>query len=81
MTAAYNKALKKYLPKHGIKVIEVDRKKFQGNAISASRVRKYVKEDKIDKIKPLVPQVTYEFLKSPEAKPIIKDIRNSNSRH
>lgn len=81
MTAAYNKALEKHLPKYGIKVIKVDRKKHKGKAISASTVRKYIKDGKWDLIKPIVPKVTYEFLKNAEAKPIIKKIKDSNSRH
>ncbi|MFW5991875.1 MAG: [citrate (pro-3S)-lyase] ligase [Halanaerobiaceae bacterium] len=81
MTAAYNRALRKYLPVHGIELIEIERKEYNGRPISASRVREFLKDKKWDKIKPLVPQVTYDFLRSSAAKPIIEEAKTSNSRH
>lgn len=44
-------------------LVEIPRKKFAGEVISASRVRKLLDEGKIDKIKDLVPQTTFDYIK------------------
>ena len=81
VTAAYNQALEKYLPQYNIELRKIERKEYKGEPISASRVRKYIKEKKLKKISPLVPDVTFEFLQRTEAKKIISKIRNTDSRH
>ncbi|NLD25820.1 MAG: [citrate (pro-3S)-lyase] ligase [Acholeplasmataceae bacterium] len=60
VTAKYNEVLKKIL-KDKVEVIE--RVKSGGVTISASLVRKYLKEGDFEKIAPLVPKTTLEFLK------------------
>ena len=66
VTNQYNEALKVVLKKHGVQLIEVDRKENQEGAISASRVREAIKQGELDKLETLLPQVTIEFLKSRE---------------
>lgn len=75
-TYIYNQSLLDILPKNGIEVELVDRIKLDGEPISASRVREFIKNDKIEDTRPLVPESTYNFITSEEAKPIIEKIKN-----
>lgn len=80
-TNQYNEALFNILPKHGIEVIGIDRLNAENAPISASEVRRLIKTQNYDIIKSLVPRVTYEFLKSDQARPIIEKIKRSDSPH
>lgn len=62
VTAQYNKKMAKYLPDYGINFIEIPRVESNGLPVSASLVRKYLKEKKWDEILKLVPESTYEYL-------------------
>ena len=62
VTAQYNQSMKEILPKYGVELREIPRKDIDGEAISASRVRKYLEEKNWDEIKKLVPETTYLFL-------------------
>jgi [citrate (pro-3S)-lyase] ligase len=62
ITRQYNQAMKDILPKYGIEFVVFQRKEFNGIPVSASTVRKLVKEGKYEDIKNLVPESTYEFL-------------------
>lgn len=75
-TYFYNQVLLEILPKNGIEIELVDRIKIDNEPISASRVRDFIKNDNIDKTRPLLPDPTYDFLTSPDAKPIIEKIKN-----
>ena len=81
VTNTYNETMKELLPKFGVELSVIKRKEIHGDIISASKVRKFIKEDEFEKIKEMVPQATYEFLLSEEAEPIIKKIKESESRH
>ena len=81
VTRQYNEVMVKSLEKAGIKCYIVPRIKINGYVVSASRVRKLIKEDRIDQIRELVPDATYDYFKSEEAKDIIELIKNCNSRH
>ena len=62
MTNMYNKALFENLPKKGIEVIEIERVEKEAEPVSASRVRALMKEGKMDEVKNLVPETTYNHL-------------------
>ena len=67
VTNNYNKNMKKILANPNgksatIEVVEIDRIKFDGVAISASRVRALLKEKNYEELVNLVPTTTYEFL-------------------
>ncbi|MEG0773109.1 [citrate (pro-3S)-lyase] ligase [Clostridium sp.] len=81
VTNSYNKALKTVLPGYNIEVCEIERKEEQGLPISASRVREYLKENKIEEVKKIVPKVTYDFLLTEEGQVIREKIKSSNSPH
>lgn len=61
-TAQYNLNMKTYLKKYGLEFCEIERKKEQDAYISASTVRKLLKEKKFESIKKLVPECTYNYL-------------------
>lgn len=78
-TSKYNKVLQDYL---GQNVKIVKRLEHNKKAISASQVRKLMKADKIEKLKDLVPQATYDFLLSDKGKEIIKKVQSKKlGRH
>jgi [citrate (pro-3S)-lyase] ligase len=60
VTNAYNMRMKALLPTWSVKVIEIERK----DGISASEVRRLMHAGKLDEVKPLVPQVTYDYISS-----------------
>ena len=77
VTNLYNQVMKQELPKGGVECIIVPRKEEGGRAISASVVRSYIKEDRIDEMANLVPPTTLAFFQSPEAEPIIQRIQQA----
>ena len=74
VTALYNNVLKEVLSKNDIDVLEVERVSHDGEIISASRVREYLKDSNFEKVKNMVTENTYEFLLSEECKKIISKI-------
>lgn len=81
VTKIYNEKMKEILPTYGIEVIEIPRLKIGDAPISASRVRMLLKEDKFTEIREIVPKSTYDFLTSSQGQPIIKAIKQKESRH
>ncbi|MBN1331022.1 MAG: [citrate (pro-3S)-lyase] ligase [Candidatus Heimdallarchaeota archaeon] len=81
VTNSYNQAMKEILIPKGIELKILPRKEINGEAISASKVRRLLKEDKIEETISLVPPTTYNFFFTNEAKPIINKIKKTNSRH
>ena len=75
VTGIYNNIMAKELPKSDIECIIVPRLEFNGIPVSASIVRQAIHDGKIDDIKPLVPETTYNFFKSPKSSEIIKRIQ------
>ena len=81
VTSSYNDSLKEILPRYGVQVVEVKRKDFKGDIISASKVRKLIREGKVSEIKHIVPVSTWEFLNTKEGKEIMGKIKLSDSPH
>lgn len=79
VTGAYNRIMAKALPEAGIECIIVPRKEAKGQAISASTVRTCLKNDDFDGLRSLVPDTTYAFFTSEEARPIIQKIKASEN--
>ena len=77
LTRKYNIAMRKILPNYCVEVIEVPRKEARQKAISASRVRQLLREDKLEEIIDLVPDTTYAFLMTNEGQQIINKIKNT----
>ena len=62
VTSSYNEQMKNTLPQHGVELIEIPRCEAGGEAVSASRVRRLMEDKRMDEIRPLVPETTYEYL-------------------
>ena len=83
VTAAYNEALARELPKAGIELTVVPRIAADGgNAdeegeapVSASTVREFIKAGDLEGVRGLVPPTTFAYLNSPEAEPVIARIK------
>ena len=58
VTRAYNESMKILLPKHGIEVIEIERR----DGISASRVREAIQSRDIETVKSLVPKSCFDYI-------------------
>lgn len=61
-TRQYNQAMSKMMPQNYIDFVEIPRKEQDGSVISASRVRKLLKEKKYEDVRRLVLPQVYEYL-------------------
>ena len=77
VTSLYNEVLSSLLPKAGVRLEVVPRLELNGVAISASDVRKAIFSGSYELLKALVPQTTYNFFVSDEAKPVVDKIRSA----
>jgi [citrate (pro-3S)-lyase] ligase len=62
ITRQYNNTMKMILPKYNIDFETIKRAESNNEPISASRVRKLLKEKNFDEIKKMVPETTFEYL-------------------
>ena len=62
VTNQYNRALERILPMNGIEFIEIPRIKIGDKVISASEVRRLLKEKNWMEIKKNVPESTFQYL-------------------
>lgn len=62
ITNEYNNAMKTLLPQYGIELVEIQRIETDNEPISASKVRRLLEKNEIDKVKKLVPVTTLEVL-------------------
>jgi len=82
VTKVYNQVLEKTFKKHDLSFVEVNRHKVADYAVSASSVRACLKSQEWDRIRQLVPESTYQFLVSEQARSFIEIIINDGvSRH
>lgn len=81
VTSAYNDTMQEILPGYGIEVEVVPRLSKNDMAISASRVREFIRSNDFEGVRELVPETTFSFLLSMEAEDIIKKIQMSDERH
>lgn len=77
VTNTYNSSLNEILPKYDVDVKIIDRKQYDGKDISASNVRELLCQDKIEEIKNIVPNLTYDFLLSEEGEKIRNEIKRN----
>ena len=80
VTGIYNQLMIKKLPENGIKCVVVPRmtNKEGNEVISASDVRKAIKEGQFEKMKNLVPECTYKFFISEEGKDVVNKIKQTD---
>ncbi len=74
-TNIYNEAMKKVF-QNEMNLIIIPRKEFEGEVISASRVRAYLKDGRVNDLQGLVPETTFDFLVSEEGQRIQEKLRN-----
>ena len=79
VTGIYNRIMSAKLPEHGIKCVIVPRKTEGGRVISASDVRQAIKEGRLEEIRGLVPESTYEYFASAESERVIAKIRGTEN--
>lgn len=75
VTGLYNRAMLEGLNGDGMACRVIPRKTWEGQAISASTVRRLIHDGQLERIRPLVPESTYRYFASPEAAPVIARIR------
>ena len=61
-TRAYNAALMETLPPAGVDLCVMPRAEQDGRAISASTVRQLIHDGRMEDVRPLVPQTTWDYL-------------------
>lgn len=66
VTALYNTVLKRELPKHGIRCVEIPRLAVAGRTVSASTVRQAIHDGRLEDARELVPESTYRFFAGAE---------------
>ena len=82
VTAIYNQCLQEVLPQYGVQVEVIPRYTKGGKAVSASTVRKLLLEERWDEVRALVPETTFSFLQSDEARPVLDRLKKKpDSRH
>ena len=80
VTGIYNQLMIKKLPENGIQCVVVPRmtNKEGNEVISASDVRKAIKEGQFEKMKNMVPECTYKFFMSEEGKDVVNKIKKAD---
>ena len=79
VTGIYNRIMSEKLPEHGVRCVVVPRKSEGGKVISASDVRQAIKEGRLEDVRGLVPETTYEYFASDEAESVIARIRGTEN--
>lgn len=74
VTGLYNRIMAAELPKMGLDCVVVPRLEMGGTPISAGIVRKLIQDGRLESIRPLVPDTTWNYFISPEAAPVIQAI-------
>ncbi|MDE6231989.1 MAG: adenylyltransferase/cytidyltransferase family protein [Lachnospiraceae bacterium] len=62
VTRQYNASMKDRLPHYGVEFVEIKRKTVDETVISATTVRKYIKEKKYEELSKMVPDTTFGYL-------------------
>lgn len=77
VTGIYNQIMTEELPKHGVQCKIIPRRELNGRIISASTVRKAIHDSDWKLLESLLPQTSYQYFRSPEAKNTIEKIQNA----
>jgi len=81
VTEIYNRALAEVLPPLGVELVEIPRLESGGAAVSASTVRRAIREGRLEYARDLVPPSTWNYLSSPGARDVLKRVAASEGRH
>ena len=75
VTGIYNQVMAESLPEAGIRCEIVPRLERDGAPVSASTVRRRIHDGRIEDIRELVPESTWNYFRSPEAAPVVEAIK------
>lgn len=78
VTQSYNAAMQALLPPAGVRLDVMRRAEHDHAPISASAVRRLLRQGDVEAIRPLVPPTTYQYFLSPEAAPVLRAIREAD---
>lgn len=81
VTEAYNQAMRELLPESGIGFNIINRITSNDIVISASTVRECIRNDDWEGVRALVPDITWEYLRSPSRSGLMEKIKRSPGRH
>lgn len=79
VTRIYNEIMAAELPQAGIDCAVIPRKEMYGEPISASRVRRLLREERLPEVRPLVPGTTFDYLLSPAGRQVIKKLKEAEA--
>lgn len=74
-TALYNEEMVRRLPEFGIECRVAPRFALEGRPVSASTVRQAIHQGRLEDIRPLVPETTWNYFSSPLAAPVVEAIQ------
>ena len=77
VTGIYNEIMRAQLPPAGIECIVLPRREHNGVPISASSVRKLLRDGRIEDTKELVPETTYRYFTGKNGRDVIDNIKNA----
>jgi [citrate (pro-3S)-lyase] ligase len=80
-TRAYNAAMHRLLPRHGVEPVELARLEVGGAPISASTVRRALARGDVPTLRGLVPAPTLAYLLSPDGRALGARLAGSQGRH
>lgn len=79
VTALYNDVMAARLPELGIACQVIPRLEAGGRPVSASLVRKAIHDGRLEDIRPMVPESTWNYFVSPDAQPVIEAIQREKN--
>lgn len=78
VTRLYNEVMALGLPNAGIELVVVPRLERDGRAVSASEVRRRIKEGDVEAVRPLVPPATYDYFFTERGREAVRRIRSAS---
>lgn len=79
VTGVYNQLMTESLPRTGIKCRIIPRKTSNKDVISASSARAAIRDGRMDLLRQLVPETTYQYFTSDLAKPLLEKIKAADN--
>lgn len=77
VTGIYNQVMAQLLPERGIRFVEIPRRAEEGQAVSASAVRRAIRDGRMEEMRAMVPQTTWDFFQSPQGQAVAETIRRA----
>ena len=78
VTSLYNRAMREELPRYGILLRELPRLEIGGAPVSASAVRQAVHDGELERIRPWVPESTWNYFSGPDGAKTVAALQSMN---